>query len=243
MALKGVRILGMAATTYPRNPFRPALFTFLEDLKRNNNRDWFQANKGHYEDLIKEPALEFIASFAPHLRRISPHFQAIPKASGGSLFRIYKDVRFSKDKLPYKTVVGIHFRHQRARDAHAPSFYLHIAPGEIFVGAGIWRPDGPALKSIRDRLVADPGGWTKAISSKPFRARWRLEGEALKRPPRGYDPDHPLVEDLQRKDFIAVSRLTREKFLAPDFPRQFAQLCRQGAPLTRYLCDAVGVSF
>ena len=233
----------MGATTYLRNPFRPALFTFLKDLKRNNNRDWFQAHKSRYEDLIKEPALEFIAGFAPHLRRISPHFQAIPKASGGSLFRIYKDVRFSKDKLPYKTTVGIHFRHQRARDAHAPGFYLHIEPGEVFVGSGIWRPDGPALKSIRDHLVADPAGWKKVRSGEAFRADWQLEGDVLKRPPRGYDSEHPLVEDLKRKDFIAVTRLTQKALLAPDFPRHFTQLCRQGAPLTRYLCAALDVSF
>ncbi len=233
----------MAVIPYPRNPFRPALFTFLKELERNNNREWFKANKGRYEDLIKEPALEFIAGFAPHLRRISPHFQAIPKASGGSLFRIHKDVRFSKDKSPYKTSVGIQFRHQQGRDAHAPGFYLHIERGGVFVGSGMWRPDGPALKKIRDHLVADSRGWKKAVSGKPFLSGWSLEGEALKRPPRGYDPEHPLVEDLKRKDFIAVSRLTQKALLAPDFPRHFVHLCRQGAPLTRYLCDAVGVLF
>jgi uncharacterized protein (TIGR02453 family) len=233
----------MASSKYPRNPFRRALFTFLRDLEKNNNRDWFQANKSRYEDQVKEPALEFISGFGPHLREISPHFQAIPKASGGSLFRIYKDVRFSKDKTPYKTTVGIHFRHERAKDAHAPGFYLHIAPGEIFVGSGIWRPDGSTLKGIRDHLVADPGGWKKSISSKAFKADWALEGDSLKRPPRGYDPEHPLVDDLRRKDFIAVTRLTQKTLLAPDFPRQFTRLCKQGAPLTRFLCEAVGVEF
>ena len=233
----------MPTTTYGSNPFRPALFTFLRDLEQNNSRDWFQANKSRYEDHLKEPALQFISDFGPHLRKISPHFQAIPKASGGSLFRIYRDVRFSKDKSPYKTHVGIHFRHERARDAHAPGFYLHIQRGSVFIGAGMWRPDGPSLKQIRDTLAADPSGWRRAMKTKAFSDGWQLEGDRLKRPPRGYDAEHPLVDDLRRKDFIMVRRLTQKAVLAPDFPRQYVALCRQAAPYMRYLCGAVGAAF
>ncbi|MBW2275941.1 MAG: DUF2461 domain-containing protein [Deltaproteobacteria bacterium] len=233
----------MPTTTYAPNPFRPAVFTFLRELEKNNSRDWFQANKARYEDQVKEPALQFISDFGPHLRKISPHFLAIPKASGGSLFRIYRDVRFSKDKSPYKTHLGIQFRHERARDAHAPGFYLHLEAGTVFVGAGMWHPDGPSLKKIRDGLVADPGGWRRATSSKAFDDGWKLEGESLKRPPRGYDAEHPLVDDLRRKDFIIVRRLSQTAVLAADFPQRFVALCRQTAPFMRYLCGAVDAPF
>ncbi len=233
----------MSPSRYPSNPFRPALFTFLRDLEKNNDRDWFQANKARYEEHIKDPSLRFISDFGPFLREISPHFQAIPKAVGGSLFRIYRDTRFAKDKTPYKTHVGIHFRHERAKDAHAPGFYLHIASGESFVGAGIWHPDSPALAAIRQGLVDDPGGWKRAIGGKGFRQDWELEGDSLKRPPRGFDPEHQLVEDLKRKDFIGVTRLSRKEILAPDFPKRFTALCRQASPLVRYLCGALDVAF
>lgn len=233
----------MPRTTYGPNPFRPALFAFLRDLEKNNDRDWFQANKARYEDGIKEPALQFISDFGPHLKKISPHFLAIPKASGGSLFRIYRDVRFSKNKAPYKTHVGIQFRHERARDAHAPGFYLHLEPGSVFVGAGMWRPDGPSLKMIRDTLVADPAGWRRALQSKAFADGWELEGDALMRAPRGYDAEHPLVDDLRRKDFIMVRRLSQKAVVAADFPRQFVALCRQTVPFMRYLCGAVDAAF
>ena len=128
------------ATTTAQASFRPELFAFLEELKANNDREWFAANRDRYEEELLEPAMDFIAAFAPKLEKISPNFRADPRPSGGSLFRIYRDTRFSKDKTPYKTNVGIHFRHELARDAHAPGFYLHIGPGEAFAGAGIWHP-------------------------------------------------------------------------------------------------------
>jgi uncharacterized protein (DUF2461 family) len=110
--------------------FSPELFSFLADLRANNNRDWFAANKDRYEDHLLEPALAFIEDFAPLLEKISPHFRADPRPSGGSLFRIYRDTRFSKDKSPYKANVGIHFKHERAKDTSAPGYYLHIGPDE-----------------------------------------------------------------------------------------------------------------
>ena len=233
----------MPRSVYPPNPFRPVLFEFLRDLARNNDRDWFQANKDRYENHVKEPALQFISDFGPHLRKISPHFLAIPKASGGSLFRIYRDVRFSKDKSPYKTSVGIQFRHAAGKDVHAPGYYLHIEPRSIFVGTGIWHPDSASLAKIRRHLQEDPKGWKRAISGQRFEQDWQLEGDSLKRPPRGVDADHPLIEDLKRKDFIGVTRLTQKRLLAPDFPKRFVGLCKQGSPLVRYLCEAVGVDF
>ena len=226
-----------------KNPFSPALFQFMADLKENNNRDWFQANQSRYEDEVREPALQFISDFGSELRKISPHFQAIPKKVGGSLFRIFRDVRFSKDKSPYKTQTGIHFRHESARDAHAPGFYLHLEPEHCFMGAGIWHPDPATLQQIREAIDADPKGWKKARDTTARSGHLHLSGESLQRPPKGFAADHPLIEDLKRKDFIAVTDLTREQVLAPDFPAHFARLCKAGASLSRFLCGAVGVAF
>jgi uncharacterized protein (TIGR02453 family) len=226
-----------------QNPFSPALFQFLTDLRENNNRDWFQANQQRYEDAVREPAFQFISDFGPELRKISPHFLAIPKKVGGSLFRIFRDVRFSKDKSPYKTQTGIHFRHEAAKDAHAPGYYLHLAPDHCFMGAGIWHPDGPTLRQIREAIAADPSGWQKARDATAKKGGLRLAGEALKRPPKGFDADHPLIEDLKRKDFIATTDLTVEQVLATDFPAHFTQLCKAATPLSRFLCGALGVAF
>ncbi|NIW23457.1 MAG: TIGR02453 family protein, partial [Gammaproteobacteria bacterium] len=178
--------------------FSDASIAFLSELAANNNRDWFQAHKPRYEETIREPALAFIDAVAPGLRRISPHFVASSKRTGGSLMRIYRDTRFSKNKLPYKTNVGIQFRHELGKDVHAPGFYVHIEPGSCFFGAGIWRPDSEALAAIRKRIVESPAAWKRARDAKTFTARFTLRGEQLKRIPRGYDANHALAEDLRR---------------------------------------------
>ncbi|MBU0741520.1 DUF2461 domain-containing protein [bacterium] len=221
----------------------PEMLAFLSDLERNNRREWFQSQKSRYEMTVKEPALGFVADFAPRLARISPHFEADPRPVGGSLFRIYRDTRFSRDKTPYKTHVGIQFRHARGKSVHAPGFYLHVDPYRPFAGLGVWHPDGPTLASIRDAIVADPDGWRKAAHGKALRRVWDVTGDTLKRPPRGYPQDHPFVEDLKLKDFTAIAALTPDDLTAPDFARDLAALFRKGAPLMGFLCRAVGVAY
>jgi uncharacterized protein (TIGR02453 family) len=223
--------------------FSPRLFAFLRELAANNDRVWFGANKARYEADVKEPALEFISAFAPRLDRISPHFVADARASGGSLYRIYRDTRFSKDKTPYKTHAGIHFRHALGRDAHAPGFYLHLEPGQVFAGAGIWRPDTAAARRIREAIAADPARWKRATRGKRFTATWELGGDALKRPPQGFAADHPLIDDLKRKDFIAMAKLRQSDVTAAGFVDDYAKLCAGAAPLAEFLCDALDVRF
>ena len=223
--------------------FSPRLFAFLRELADNNDRDWFGANKARYEADVKEPALEFISAFAPRLDRISPHFVADARASGGSLYRIYRDTRFSKDKTPYKTHAGIHFRHALGRDAHAPGFYLHLEPGQVFAGAGIWRPDTATARRIREAIAADPARWKRATRGKRFTTTWELGGDALKRPPQGFAPDHPLLDDLKRKDFIAMAKLRQSDVTAAGFVNHYATACAAAAPLVAFLCEAVGVEF
>lgn len=223
--------------------FGSGLFSFLADLRSNNNREWFAANKQRYEEQLLEPALAFIEAFAPRLERISPHFRADPRPSGGSLFRIYRDTRFSKDKSPYKTNVGIHFRHERSKDAHAPGYYLHIGPGEVFAGGGVWHPATEAATRIREAIVADPERWKRATRTGAFAKRLELGGDLLKRIPSWADAEHPFAEDLKRKDFFASTRLEESDVVAPGFVDEYARICRAAAPLMRFLCDALTVPY
>jgi uncharacterized protein (TIGR02453 family) len=221
----------------------PALFGFLRDLRQNNEREWFNANKRRYEDDVKEPALTFIAEFAPRLEAISPHFVADPRPIGGSLFRIHRDTRFSKDKSPYKTHSGIQFRHEQGRDVHAPGFYLHLEPGSVFVAAGIWHPDTATLAKLREAIDSDAARWKSALRESRIGNVFELEGDSLKRPPSGYDAAHPLIDDLKRKDFIAVARLEEKTVTSPRFQDELAATFRTSAPFVRFLCDATGVPF
>lgn len=229
--------------TTKQTVFGTELFAFLADLGANNNREWFAANKHRYDEHLLEPALAFIDAFAPHLAKISPHFRADARPSGGSLFRIYRDTRFSKDKTPYKTNLGIHFRHERAKDVHAPGYYLHIGPGEVFAGGGIWHPDTDGATRIREAIVADPEGWGRATRKGVFAKRLELGGDSLKRVPPWADPEHPFADDLKRKDFFGWARLSEDDVVAPGFVDEYARICRAAAPLMRFLCDALAVPY
>lgn len=189
------------------SPFDRSLFQFLGELGLNNEREWFEANRERYEASVREPALDFIRALGPHMKKISPHIRVSDKKVGGSLMRVYRDTRFSKDKTPYKTNVGLHFRHEAGKDVHAPGFYLHIEPDEVFLGVGMWHPDAPSLAAVRKSIVDDPKTWKRVRDGKKFNESWALGGESLKRAPKGFDPDHPMIEDLRRKDFIASTQL------------------------------------
>ena len=223
--------------------FTPKLFGFLKDLAENNDRDWFKANQDAYEEYVREPALEFINDFAAPLKKISPHFVADSRTVGGSLFRIQRDTRFSKDKTPYKINTGLQFRHIAGKDAHAPGFYLHIQPGECFMGVGLWRPETKVAYSIRQAIADDPAGWKRASRGKRFSDVYAIGGDSLNRPPRGFDEDHPLIEDLKRKDFIASTRVTQKSITSDHFMEDFTDNCKRSAPFMKFLCEAVGVPF
>ncbi len=222
--------------------FTPDLFAFLGDLSKNNDREWFNANRDRYEDSVKIPAMTFIAAMGPGLKKISPHFQAIPSGRGGSLFRIHRDTRFSRDKSPYKTNTGMHFRHESAGDAHAPGFYVHLSPGEVFFGAGLWKPDGPSTQAVREHIAANEKDWMSVRKSLK-ESGLTLKGESLKRPPRGFDASHPLIEDLKLKDFLASANLSEEVAVSPDFLDRITGLCRDSAPLMAFLCRALDLPF
>lgn len=226
------------------NPyFTTQTLSFLDQLTSNNNRDWFNENKSVYEDVVRSPALKFISDITGDLALLSPHFTAQPKKVGGSLMRIYRDVRFSKDKRPYKTNIGIQFRHERGKDVHAPGFYLHIEPGECFVGVGIWRPDSNALGKIRERIDEKPSQWIEAITSKKFKSQFETTGESLKRPPRGYDKDHPLINDLKRKDFIAITPISEQQLLSAKLFHTVIDRFNRADDYMRFLCQALELQY
>lgn len=223
--------------------FTPKLFAFLRDLAENNDRDWFKQNQDAYEAYVREPALDFINDFAGPLAKISSHFVVDSRKVGGSLFRIQRDTRFAKDKTPYKPNTGMQFRHRAGKDVHAPGFYMHLQPGECFVGVGLWHPETASAYAIRERIAEDPAVWKRATRSKRFTERMTLGGDSLKRPPRGFAADHPLIDDLKRKDFIASAPLTQKTVTSDRLMAEFTDVCRRSAPFMKFLCEAVGVPF
>jgi len=223
--------------------FTAQSFQFLEDLSKNNNRPWFNTHKERYEDTIRSPALAFIEAIQPNIKIISPHMTATAKKTGGSLMRVYRDVRFGKDKTPYKTNIGIQFKHRCAKDVHAPAFYLHLSSEECFIAAGIWRPSGPALASIREMISDNPQSWKNITQSPAFKSSFELSGQTLKTYPRGYSKDHPMINDLKRKDFIAIQPISREQVLDPLFIETLSDSYQQSSDFMDYLCQALALNF
>jgi uncharacterized protein (TIGR02453 family) len=225
-------------TTAEAPSFSPQLFSFLRELKQHNEREWFNANEDRYEHELKEPALAFVEDLGYRLPQVAPHLTADQR----SLFRIYRDTRFSKDKTPYKTHVGIYFRHVRSAAADAPGLYLHLAPREVFLGAGLWHPGTPALKRIRGALAARPEAWRAAVAD--IEPEWRLgEGEPLKRPPAGYRADHPLIDDIKRRSFTIYSPLTQREVTASGFLDACETRAARARPFMQFLCKALGVEY
>ena len=218
--------------------FDRELFAFLRELAANNERPWFQANKARYEEHVKEPALAFVEDMAFRLPEVAPHLVADKR----SLFRIYRDTRFSKDKTPYKTHTGIYFRHAAAGDTDTAGVYLHLEPRHVFMGAGIWHPSSPALKRIRTAIVNRPDGWRAAVAGTA--PDWELgDGEKLKRAPVGFPADHPLVEDLKRRSFAVVSRFKQGDATGRGFLDEFERRITTARPFLAFVSDALGVEY
>jgi len=221
--------------------FTPALFTFLRQLRSHNNREWFQARRARFTSDVETPMLRFIADVGPHLVRISPVVIADPRRTGGSLYRIYRDTRFSADKSPYKINVAASFPHAAKRDknkelASVPGFYLHLEPGDCFGGGGIYHPDMPTLTRIRTAIVQNSKAWA-AVK----RTGIEIEGERLTRAPAGFDPGHKFVEDLRCKDLYTLTSFSDEEVCRPDFLDRYIEACRASAPLVGFIAKAMGL--
>ena len=223
--------------------FDENLVRFLEQLKRNNSRQWFERNKARYEVQVREPVLAFIRAIAPKIDDISPHILVSDSKVAGSMMRPYRDTRFARSKLPYKTNVGVHFRHERGNDAHAPGFWMHIEPGEFWLAVGMWKPNAEALDKVRRRIAEFPEQWLCARDDNRFRAVWEVVGDALKRPPRGFDPAHPLIEDIKRKEFLGSCDMGMEELYRPDLIDRVAACYSTSTPFMEFLSDALGLRY
>lgn len=225
------------------NGFPEDFFRFFDELKKNNNRDWFNANKPRYHASVVQPMGEYITGVAPYLQGISPFYKADPRPHGGSMFRIYRDTRFAKDKTPYKTHAACHFRHQAGRDAHAPGFYMHIETDRVSFGGGVWLPPSRQLGLIREFIADNPSAWEKLTRSAAVRKLGGVKGDSLKRPPRGYDPDARHLEDLKRKSFFLMADAGVELALGPELVTESARVFRTVGKLNHFITDALGLSF
>jgi uncharacterized protein (TIGR02453 family) len=215
--------------------FDDDLFAFLRELKSHNERNWFTTNKGRYERSVKEPVLAFIGDAGSQLGKLSKQLVADPKPVGGSMFRIYRYVRFSRDKSPYKTHVGVHF--PLGKGEAVPGYYLHLEPRECFVAAGMWNPGSEQLEQIRTAIAGRPADWRKASGDL------NEDENALKRPPRGFDADHPMIEDIKRKSFTGSLRLSDKQMVGDDVMQTFVKTCKELAPLMKFLAGAVGATW
>jgi len=215
--------------------FGLGLFRFLAELEAHNEREWFQANKARYELEAKEPMLQFIAALGGPLSSISKQFDADPRPVGGSMFRIYRDARFSRDKSPYKTHIAAQFRHHGCSEGvHGPGFYLHLEAGGCFAGGGLWHPEPDSLRKVRERIIGNAKAW-KIIRDSGI----EIEGDALKRVPQGFDPAHPFAEDLKLKDFYTSTAFTDKQVSAPDFLERVTQAFADATPLVKFLTKAM----
>ncbi len=228
----------MSAESY----FSKRALEFLTELKAHNERDWFQANKERYERQLREPFLRLIADLAPGLKKIAPDFVADPNPNRGSMMRIYRDIRFSNDKSPYKTHVAAHFWHAKGKMGATPAFYLRLEPGASVIGGGIWQPEPRALKKIRDRIASDSKTWRTVTSEQELGSGCAMSGESLRRPPPGFDASHPLIEDIKRKDFAVSVPLTDSEVCSQDFKAAVLARLRTTAPFVQFLSKAVGLS-
>lgn len=222
--------------------FTGELWQFLVELSQNNDRDWFNTNKKRYEKHVRGPALAFIRAMAPRLERFAPALVADDRKSGGSLMRIYRDTRFSNDKTPYKTNVGIQFRHRAGKDVHAPGLYLHIDLDQVFLGFGAYTPPTPVLTQIREAIRDRPEAWSRIISSAPFtEGGWSQHDLKLKRPPKGFAKDDPLIEEIKRKSFIATTELDAELVESPALCDTVAEQCASVRDYPAFVCAALGL--
>ena len=224
--------------------FSDASFKFLRGLARHNEREWFQAHKADYDDNVRGPFQRLLTDLQPVLAEVSEHYRAEPKTVGGSLFRIQRDTRFANDKAPYKSWQGARLFHERGRQIEAPSFYLHLQPGNCFIASGLWHPESDTLRRIRHFILDNPGSWKAAAHAPKFRRRFDLdEDEMLTRMPRGFPDDFEFAQDLRRKNFVALRAIDDEVMTGPRLLKALETDLNGLAPFTDYLCAALDLEF
>ncbi|MCL7713969.1 DUF2461 domain-containing protein [Stenotrophomonas mori] len=224
--------------------FSDASFSFLRQLALHNEKPWFTEHKQDYDAHVRQPFLRLIADLQPDLAQVSTHFRADPRTVGGSLFRIHRDSRFSNDKTPYKTWQGARLFHERRRQVPAPSYYIHLAPENSFVGAGIWHPETETQRRIRTFILDNPGGWKQAAHAPATRRRYAFEtSEKLVRPPRGFPADFEFIDDLKHRNWVLWRTLDDATMTGPRLRQVLARDLAALAPFVDYLCAALDLEF
>ncbi|TDB27848.1 DUF2461 domain-containing protein [Stenotrophomonas sp. ATCM1_4] len=224
--------------------FSDASYKFLRGLARHNDKAWFAEHKQQYEEYVRQPFLRLITDLQPDLTEVSAHFRADPRTVGGSLFRIYRDSRFSNDKTPYKTWQGARLFHERRKEVPAPSYYIHLAPGENFIGAGIWHPEPDTQRKLRQFIFDNPGSWKAAAHAPAVRKRYDFEtSEKLVRPPRGFPADFEFIDDLKHRNWVLWRAIDDDTMTGPRLRQTLAKDLAALAPFVDYLCAALDLEF
>jgi uncharacterized protein (TIGR02453 family) len=224
--------------------FSDASLKFLRGLARNNTKPWFEAHRQDYETHVRQPFLRLIGDLQPALAQLSAHFRADPRTVGGSLFRIHRDARFSHDKSPYKAWQGARLFHERRREVAAPSFYLHLQPGNSFIGAGLWHPETPTQRKVRQFILDNPAAWARAAHAPSLRRRFELDAsEVLTRAPRGFPANFEFIDDLKHRNWVLLRPLEDATMTGPRLRRTVETDLLALAPFVDYLCAALDLEF
>lgn len=223
----------------PFDGFTSKTFSFLHGLKKKNNKDWFEAHRADYEQELREPCKQFVTVMAAHLAETDFPLIADQRRS---LFRINRDIRFSKDKSPYKTHIGIVFPLAGLGEEEWAGMYMSFEPkgrNDItsYVGGGAYQPSAPFLKAIRGRIATDYARFSSINNSKAFRKEFPegITGESLIRMPKGYDEDHPAAKYLKLKEFLYGSDLTIDDLKSPKLPQIVIKKIAAAMPMLTFL--------
>ncbi len=220
------------------SPFTIATFKFLRDLQANNNKAWFEANKDRYHQHGRDTMLRAIIELQSEMAKFAPQIENIPKTVGGSLHRIHRDLRFSKDKTPYKTHLSAHLRHRQREQSRGMGFYLHIQPDGCIVASGIWHLQPKDALIVRNAIVDQPDLWGAATQSADFLDHYgAVYGEQLKRVPKEYASDHQFAEDLRRKGFGGMADIADDQILGPDCIPLVLDHFKAAVPLLKFLAQ------
>ena len=206
---------------------------FLRALKRHNHREWFKPRKEQYDALLRAPMIALIERLAHDFRSFAPDLVASPKTS---LYRIYRDTRFSENKTPYKTHVAAVFPPRSLPKHQGAGLYFHVSPTEVWAGGGMYAPDTSQLQAVREHIAANVKRLRSIVESPAFRRTvGRLEGEQLQRVPRGFPKDHEAATFLRYRQFLAGHEFPPAFATRPRFYCAVLNVFRQVAPLTRFL--------
>ena len=218
--------------------FSPKALTFLRQLKKNNEREWFQPRKALYEEIVRGPMLELTAEVCEELKTYAVDHQTDPAKA---VFRIYRDTRFSKDKTPYKTHIAAHFPRRGLTKLGGAGYYFAVSPEGVEIAGGMYMPSPPELAAVRAAIAEDGGKSIRQILRDPKLKKLlgELQGDRLTRTPKGYDPSHPAADLLCRKQFYFFVILPAKTALEPGLRKAVCTRFRAVAPLVDYLNEAV----